>query len=338
MSESKKGVEGRERERQLAQARKHTVEAPAILCVHSNQHASVTFLGQIHDQVCNGKLATMVDLRTCEKITPEGCLLLTAELERCVRRARTVPVWVTYPKSPMCDDLDDFGFFSHLKMGQPVRFTPPKAKKSADGWILVRSGTKEEITLKLRDIAAVTDGLYGDSVYAEQVEIALQEAMTNVMSHAFPGPDEAQQPARWWFAGRTDEERGEAVFYALDLGVGIPARAPATMGEEITEYWLRQPEQPKRMRDKHVLEAAVNARRKAHIEVRTNNGLPAMIGLVETDSASGSVHIASGRAGYQFEKKGHENGHPVSVERCYGYRRPFPGTLVVWRVAGPAKA
>jgi hypothetical protein len=328
------------RAREIAEAEKASIEAPERLCVHRNQHATVTFLSQIYEQACVQKISTMVDLRRCKKVTPEACLLLTAELERCVRLTKT-PIWVRYPQeSAMSDDLDDFGFFSHLRMDQPVRFRPPRTKKQQDGTILVRSGVKEEIALKLKDIASVTNALYGDSAYAEQVEIALQEAMTNVMSHAFPGPQpskEAQQPGRWWFAGRTDEKRREAIFYALDLGVGIPATAPDNMGDDIAEYWRRRGGLPDRPRDKHILEAAVKARRKDGIETRNGNGLPAMIGLVEIDSCSGSVQIDSGKAGYEFSKKVHENGHPVHSERCYGFRRPFPGTLVVWRVAGPAR-
>jgi hypothetical protein len=327
-----------QRSRNIAEAEKNTVFAPRKLCTLRCQYATVSFLAKIYDLIFVQKVAAMVDLRPCRTITPEACLLLTAELERCVRQRPQTQVWVRYPNlSAMSDDLDDFGFFSHLKMDQPVRFRPRRTDRQQKGAILVRSGVKEEITLKLRDIASVTNALYADSAYAEAVEIALQEAMTNVMSHAFPGGD-AQQPARWWFAGRTDEKRNEAVFYALDLGVGIPARAPTTMGNEITEFWLRQSEQPPVMRDKHILEAAVKARRIEGIEARNNNGLPAMIGLVETDSWSGSVQIDSGRAGYEFSKKVGQNGHPVCTERCYGFRRPFPGTLVVWRVAGPARA
>lgn len=244
-----------------------------------------------------------------------------------------------YPASQkVTNRLSDFGFFSHLNMNTPVRFRVRSGKSAKKNFILVRSGTGADVAAKLNDIAAVTNALYADSAYAEAVDIALQEAMTNVKSHAFGGPKPAAMPGRWWFAGWVDHEAKQAVFYALDHGIGIPARAPETMGDLIAEYWTRQKDRPVRLMAKHVLEGAVSARRKEGIEARTNNGLPAMIGLVENESVSGSIQIRSGKAGYEFSKKAQQNGHPVATERCYGFRRPFPGTLVVWRVAGPAKA
>lgn len=303
-----------------------------------NARRTLEFLAAIQARMCREKLPTLVDLSPIASISMEGCVLLTAELERCARMPGAPPLYAQMPvEGSVCRRLDTFGFYSHLNLKGPVLLRSKRLKKPQRDTIVVKSGLREDIKVKLNDIAAVTTTLFGDSAYAEAVEIALQEAMTNVMSHAFPDDErEARLPGRWWFAGRLDRSRGEAVFYALDHGVGIPARAPDTMGDEIAQYWARQSTPPERLRDKHILEAAVQARRKAGIVARHNNGLPTMIGLVETDSVAGAVDIYSRRGAYSFSKKLHENGHPQPEERCYGLRQPFPGTLVVWRLAGPA--
>jgi hypothetical protein len=328
----------REKARRLEEAQKAAIVAPARV---SNQRSTIEFLARIQERACRRQLTTVVDLQAIRSITIEGCLLLTAELERCARSA-TQSVYAVMPvHESVCRRLDTFGFYSHLRLEGPVELSRRRLKKPQKDTIVVKSGLREDIKDKLNDIAAVTTALFGDSAYAEAVEIALQEAMTNVMSHAFDGPDperEARQPGRWWFAGRIDRKRREAVFYALDHGVGIPARAPETIGDEIAEYWSLQTKQPRRILDKHILEAAVRARRKAGIVSRHNYGLPTMIGLVEDDSEAGSVDIHSRGGAYTFSKKVHQNGHPVPAERCYGLQQPFPGTLVVWRLAGPAVA
>jgi hypothetical protein len=330
LSEGGEGDErARERARLLSEAEANPIAAPRRV---SNLRSTLEFLARVQDRACRQRVVTVVDLRPIQSISIEGCLLLTAELERCAVISRG-SLYGFLPDHPaVCRRLDTFGFYSHLALDVPIQLNRRRLKKPQKDAIVVKSGTHDDIKTKLNDIAAVTNALFGDPAYAEAVEIALQEAMTNVMDHAFDDPQrEARLPGRWWFAGRLDRKRGEAVFYALDHGVGIPARAPNTMSNEIADYWAAQPEPPMRITDKHILEAAVRAPRFG----RHGNGLPTMIGLVEDDSWAGEVKIHSRRGAYTFSKKVHDNEHPVPREKCYGLQQPFPGTLVVWRLAGP---
>ena len=315
---------------------------------------TIAFLSAIESATLMGG-SVEIDLRDCVYISRSAGLLLTAQIERCV--ARTPGCLNGY--SPMdldvCEGLQGLGFYKHLKFHSPLDQSGPLREDS----ITVRSGRGviEDLSERLAEVAEVATPLFNDPLFVEQVHAALNEAITNVVGHAYlnetgtlprtregsaheyvkPAVAPAAAPLdMWWFAGHADELTGELILCALDHGGTIPAVAPLRIPDVLKAFWLENPRRVSAARpeptDAQILEAVARARREQIGTGRRGKGFPTMIGLVENVAMNGSVTVLSGSALYEFRYAGTDF---KPLERCFTLNKSFDGTLIEWRISGP---
>lgn len=310
--------------------------APPALDIIDPQHMADTldFIAKLRRMAVLGSRPIYLDLASCKTIGALGCMLLAAEIEHC-RSLKPNCIIGRDPVDPRAKaTLEFFGFHQLLGFRQPDGDTHHQVVKMQSG-----HGADPKLAKQLGDVAALAYRVWEDQAFADRVHAALNEAVTNVIMHAYP--DDGSQAKQWWIAGFADVERKIAFFFAMDHGVGIPKTAIQTMPELMTPYKAQYPTLP----DEIVLLATIKGGRSQTSLPQHGKGLGAMIGLVENRSRGGGVWIYSGGAQYSFALgRTHvlRDGGVVELylkepaEAALKLPKYFGGTLVVWRVDGPA--
>ena len=202
--------------------------------------------------------------------------------------------------------------------------------------IQIRSGlgSDETIASDAHEVAELANDVFEDLNFAKRVHAALNEALGNVQMHAYAdGMGVVALAGRWWIAGLVDHENHEAYFFALDHGVGIPATAPKSMGEALANR-LASFLGASSAKDHQILQAVVDERRTRTKKAQHGKGIASMISLIEL-AGEGEFRIFSGRGSYRLEFAAGGETEPEAFAVPLGYT--FPGTLIIWRVAGPAE-
>jgi len=284
--------------------------------------------------------------------------MLTAQIERCILRRPGSINGYSPVEVGACRMLHGFGFYKHLKFNTPRLIDPDAHPEDA---ITIRSGVgaSSGMSENLEVVARVALPVFNDEAFVEKLHATLNEAMTNIVGHAYNAEpnsvpyanrahfDNLQLPLarsgvvtipqlqhRWWFAGTANDSDPQIHICALDHGTGVPAVAPFTMSSALEEFWAANPRKdPSRNpTDAEVLEAVARARREGFGTGRRGQGFPNMIGLVEDAAARGSVTVLSGEALYEFRLLGPNS---AKLERCFALRNRFAGTVVEWDISGP---
>ncbi|MDB5439699.1 MAG: hypothetical protein JWM33_2126, partial [Caulobacteraceae bacterium] len=209
------------------------VKAPRRLDILTEGELTATlrFLRDIR-QVLRDEKKVFVDLADCDHIGMVGCLMLTAEIETC-RAEWPDSIDGRDPMNPNAARmLASFGF--HKLLGFNGTETLPAT------WLVgMKSGrgAVSDVAAQLGEVADLALRLWGDQAYADRVHAVLNEAVTNVIMHAYP-PDiaGASSRRRWWALGAADIEEKEAIFIALDHGVSVPRTAIRTFGDMLDEF------------------------------------------------------------------------------------------------------
>ncbi|WP_309091734.1 hypothetical protein [Phenylobacterium sp.] len=269
----------------------------------------------------------VVDLSNCERLSSLACMMLAAEIERC-QGLRPNSINGLDPRSLRARImLHSLGFYTHLSLDRPPMRNPPKQA------IQIRSGlgSDETIASDAHEVSTVANDVFPHRPnFAKRVHSALNEALGNVQMHAYGGSDGHCLTGRWWIAGLADHAEGEAYFFALDHGVGIPRTAPQTMGEAFRSRLA----EIAGGRDHQILELVVNERRTRTGKAQHGKGIASMISLAEM-AGEGEFHIFSGRGQYRLGFNSAASTEPEAFAGPLGYT--FPGTLLIWRVVGPAQ-
>jgi len=296
--------------------------------------ATLGYLHDIRTSVLIREQPVFLDMRHCEHISPAGCIMLAAEVDRC-NTLKTNHVNGQYPlmDRPRAT-MAQFGFHEALK------FNRPRASRARRPAIRIHSGPKAPVDQgpSIQSTSSMADDLFGDSGFGGKVGIAISEAMENVQSHAFDlsfPEDPYCLRGRWWMAGLINRERKEASFYVLDHGPGIPIVASKKWSHILQDYWNSAEASYKPRgapEDRDVLNAVALARKSGVDTGSHGRGFKTMIDLIDQWSESGSVQVVSGSARFSLNRprKGAE-----SRARCYRLVNPFPGTLISWKIAAP---
>ncbi len=315
------------------------LQAPRVLHTGDmHMPALIAYLDKVHRLALGGNRRVVVDLSQCQSINPTACLMLTAELQRCLI-LRPGCVTGLDPENRFAQfTLDALGFYKTLGM------TPPR-RTSSHGLVLqIQSGGLDDkgdaignVGHQTFQVAKIARQAFKDEVFADRVHAALNEAADNSINWAYD--DELINPKRstrrWWICGFRVDGQEKAFFFAYDQGAGIPKTAPKTSRERINRALLpllnRLGLRAEDAEDHHVLRATIDEQRTRSALEQRGKGLTRMIELVDV-AGNGVVQILSGRAAYVYSRETEEDG-PVEISGPLPYN--VPGTLVMWSVLAP---
>jgi len=307
------------------------VTAPDVLNYRHQLAELANFLTKLRRAVLRRDRPVFVDLSQCVSIDIVACILLTAEIDRC-HRLRPGSIAGCYPAAAdALEVLGQLGFDRCLSM-------PPALQGPPADWIAtIRSGAGigEAVAPIMAEVADLALKAWGDKAFANQVHAVLNEAMTNVIMHAYPADliDKAScLPGRWWAAGIYNVEENEAWFFALDQGVGIPRTAIRTYDGLLQKFSI-DPDTP---HDHLIIAAAIKEARTQTGLHQHGKGLMAMIRLIDEKTIGGSISIIS-RFGEHIIVKNSAHPNPDLRRIEFGRRLAgeVPGTLIVWKLNGP---
>lgn len=313
-------------------ARLHLKSPEAMDIGPGRVEATLGFLRAMRRAVIDSCLDIVIDLRALKAITPAATLLLAAEIERC-GSARPGSVVGYEPESVDVQNvLAAMGFHDAVQAAHPASF------EEWEGVSRIQSGfmNQADLALKCGQVAALARDVWSDPNFCDRVHAALNEAMTNVIMHAYgesvSTDEHTSKLGRWWIAAFSDPDRKHVWFMALDHGVTIPVSAPArNFGVRSYLAELRRPS------DKQILWAVVADEGRSRTGLAQHGkGIPSMISLIKDRAEEGAVWIMSGEGAFYLEKRRATGPFP---SRIYGVASELPialpGTLILWKVGTP---
>lgn len=304
--------------------------APPLLNFGSPEQISALYeyFALIRSYVVWRGFKVVVDLRQCIHVGPVGVLLLAAEVERCnyVRPGSVSGYSPTDERARA--SLSRFGF--HKAIG--VRREGANLAKSTIVQLASGVGRTKRLSQNLGKVAGLTFDLWGDQAFTDRVHGALNEAMTNVLMHAYDpelieGSD-ACESGKWWVAGFSMPAEDGAWFMALDLGVGIPKSAPAK-NKDLQAYLSR----PTQRHDAAIIKLLVDDEERSRTGLpQHGKGVPTMVALVRNRAANGTVWIVSGRGCFILDKNMDRPEDRRIHELAIPLMAKAAGTLILWKI------
>lgn len=289
------------------------------------------FFDELRFRVIILKQRVIIDLRRCVRVGPVGVLLLAAEVERC-NFARSDSVSGYSPTDLRARrTLSMFGF--HQAAGLEIEdFHEP-----LPGVVQIQSGVGRTANLsaQLGQVAALTFDLWRDQAFTDRVHGALNEAMTNVLMHAYDPTlvekAEACESGRWWVAGFAERGLDHAWFMALDLGVGIPVSAPQK-NKDLRAYLAK----PTVRADAAIIWHLVTEEGRSRTGLpQHGKGIPTMVSLIRDKTAQGTLWIVSGMGLYMLDKNPGRPDRANIIEFTHPMKARAAGTLILWKVGRP---
>lgn len=300
----------------------------------------VAFLNKIRMLALGGNRPVLVDLTRCTFISPPACLMLTAELQRCLivrpNCLRGLDPQAAYPRWT----LDALGYYRVLGLPSPrsVRNEGTVLQIQTGGVGDDGQGNERNPGQQTYQVAKIAREAFQDEVFADKVHVALNEAADNAIEWAYD-PElvpPKHSTRRWWICGFRAEGEQRAFFFAYDQGASIPRTAPRTSGEKVDRALMPLLEKlgirRTQAQDHHILEATIREQRTRSDRDERGKGLTRMIQLAD-HSHEGTVQILSGKARY-FYSRALDDKEPVEFSTPLPYM--IPGTLIVWLIAGPS--
>lgn len=155
----------------------------------------------------------------------------------------------------------------------------------------------------------------------------LDEAITNVMHHAYPdGCNVPKKDQNWYLTGAYNGKDRTLKIVFFDQGVGIPKTLPASkIWEKVLEIFSGS-QSIERMKDAVLLKAAVEVSRTSTGQPDRGKGLADMLQFI-LQRNEGHLSILSGHGLYKFSI---ENGS--QIEKTHRFACPTMGTLIIWKV------
>jgi hypothetical protein len=308
----------------------NVVRAPAVLNYRHELKGLIAFLSRVRRSVLRRDRRVYVDLSACVSIDIVACMLLTAELQRCHSLRPGSIAGCDPAASGALEVLSQLGFHQQLNIRE--RTGPP-----ADWIATIRSGAAphELVAPLMAEVADLAMKAWGDKAFANRIHGVLNEAMTNVIMHAYPQGEvdhAACLPGQWWAAGILDVDKNEAWFFALDQGVGIPRTAIKTYSGLLQKFDIDPFNPP----DHLVIAAALKEARTQTGLDQHGKGLTSMVRLIDDKAIGGSIQIISRRGEHIIVKNpDHADERLQRVEFGRLLDVEVPGTLIVWKVNGP---
>lgn len=294
------------------------ISAPELMTLEPDvRNDALTFLATIRDRSRTSGVQLLLDFRPMQKVTPLGCVLLVAELDRALADGST-RIQAHPASQPIIHQvLEQVGIYKRL--GVKCDVTPTDESvihwRSASG-VLAEGQTGGSLleNYEGRLAEGIRKGLYAGIV----------EAMTNTVHHAYVGADGAQLRRfighRWWMLS---QEKDDILTVAMcDLGIGIPRSLPKSGSfapGAIVQMWTALGLD---RTDASALKVALEMG-KTRTEMKgRGKGLSDIIEAVKL-SPEGSVYLGSQRGIFTAHK---------GKSMARNHSRPIRGTVVHWTV------
>lgn len=296
---------------------------PETLSLSDNYDETINFLESIRDAVLLRGRRVSIDFTTLHDIRPAAALLLAAELDRWRRLRQIRPRVLDIEKwdAEVRRLLNQMGLFKLLNVQNP-----PPATQSSDPAIhfIPFVSANQAIGPLAAELRSGFERMAGQIAGWKFLYEGIQEAMTNVMHHAYPRDTiipRNQVLNQWWMAGSYDKRSGELSAMFFDQGVGIPKTLPRTYGMERIKGFLS--DMGLGDDDASRIQAAMALRRSRTGEPHRGKGLMEVREFID-QSGNGRLRIISGRGEYVYS-------HGGRVTRLL-HSAPIGGTLIQWEV------
>jgi anti-sigma regulatory factor (Ser/Thr protein kinase) len=204
------------------------IKAPAIICIYgvntdNYDHTNLTikFLNTISDVTLkqNGRLH--IDFSKTTRITAAASVLIFAEITR-VQLFTNISDAITFnlPKDKECARLfRTSGLFKAIMPG-----TSRKMAKLFDEDHTYQTGTDPNKFLISTQMNLFKSGLELSKPEAKLISVGIQEAMLNVIHHAYCNYADQHSGigSRWWQLINCDTKQKNVTFIICDKGISIP--------------------------------------------------------------------------------------------------------------------
>ncbi|MDA3895378.1 MAG: hypothetical protein PF482_04425 [Desulfobacteraceae bacterium] len=301
------------------------LSAPERMCFEDNYEEVAFFFNKFRKKALSftSRKKFSIDFEPINFISPGAALVLAAELDRW-RKTHDIKLKPWKPKKwhPRVKRLfDEMGLFSLLEIKKK-----DKNLKNSDDYLrffkfLTGKASDGEIADKLmKSMGPALGAEYNE----ERLYIAMSEAMTNVVQHAYPENENFKYPIlpnQWWTAGSFNRKSKMMTVLFYDQGVGIPATLPKqNFWQDIIsvisgKYLLTN-------QGALILGALEVGRTRSKLAHR-GKGLRQCLDF-SLRSKDGNIIIMSDCGGYKES--------PDSEPIIYQYKNPLGGTFIQWRV------
>lgn len=311
--------EGYITDRALKIVRRIKLVAPKVFEL-ANPKRRKEFLHFIQDLRKWGELGKriIIDFSKVEILLPCGVILFVAELSRLRElSAKRLDIKAIYPKEPLVDEmLQHLGIIEQLGL-KPRRNISHHHVKHWTHW----HGTKVDLTGLEKLHQHLTQELGIEK--ASELFAAMQEAVTNVIHHAYIEPREINQKELtqgWWLFA--EHKNNEVYLSICDLGIGIKRTLPIKYPKykeiiKIISTHLGY----RASNDSTHIKAAIEMGNTRTKQQNRGKGLSEMRDVV-LKANSGSLRIYSDRGVYYINHKNRE--HIVE------YTNSIRGTIIQW--------
>lgn len=308
--------------RNKASSRVH-MTVPIIMSLFENYDECVRFINEIKEQIFINNVFVFLDFSKCTKISTETCVVLAAEIDRCMRK---VPesVFGSYPNHPeVYFLLNELGFYHLLD----IRSSKPTFDDAPEVDVVrLQSGkdNPENLMRGIKELFYPPGQDVPKSPFSGKVYRALTEAMANAVEHAYPQSflklSEGACVPIWWRAGFKVNNENKVLMILYDQGAGIPNTLTINWQERLEELISILSRDP--YDDEKLALAMEKGRTMTKIKGR-GQGSYDMQQLIR-ESSDGALSIFSYRGKYVYFNDG--NWQQENLSLC------LEGTLVVWKV------
>lgn len=308
-------------------ARKIVLTAPQIMSLKNNFKEVVNFFNELRKNTTGPRRykRLTVDFEKIELLMPGAALILAAELYRwqVLYDIKLKPFHPNRWNNEVKRLFDEMGLFDLLNLPQKYKNTKFESPGSQTFFkFLTGISSDGETANRLMDnMCPVINSHYDERL----LYVAISEAMTNVIQHAYTGNSVVENPKlknRWWLSGSFDSDTKVMTVLLFDQGIGIPATLKEkAIFNDVVEYITKK----KYSLTNHgrLIQAAVEIGKSRTKLGHRGKGLKQILKF-SADSAFGSLFIVSRNGEYFFNEDCTEKTNSCPVE--------LGGTFIQWEI------